>query len=83
MIVLWVARMHDTDRIIAYGTTYMECSQNAADTGIWDMSPGSCAPYYISKENAITCGVCEGNGKLHMEDLSWDCPNCNAVGIVA
>jgi uncharacterized cupin superfamily protein len=47
---VWKAKMHDDDRVISTGRSYIECSDNALSTGIWDVAPGTAAPYYITSE---------------------------------
>lgn len=44
---MWYAKIN-ASTAIATGSTYRECSDAALATGIWDSSPGSHAPYYIT-----------------------------------
>jgi hypothetical protein len=50
MTWIWKAKLHDDDRVIATGSGYIECSDNALATGVWDAAPGTSAPYYITSE---------------------------------
>jgi hypothetical protein len=47
---MWQAKMHDDDRVIAEAEGILECVAAADATGIWDMAPGSAAPYYYFKK---------------------------------
>jgi hypothetical protein len=47
---MFVAIMHESGEKIASGETYAECSINAMIAGVWDVAPGTSAPYCITKE---------------------------------
>jgi len=43
---MWYAIMNR--RVIASGQSYVECSEAAANTGLWDKRPNSVAPYHFT-----------------------------------
>lgn len=45
---MWKAKLHTTNETIATGDSYLECSENAMKTGLWDFKPGTVSPYYIT-----------------------------------
>lgn len=47
---MFKAIMHESGETIACGETYAECSINAMIAGVWNVEPGTSAPYYIMKE---------------------------------
>lgn len=44
----WRAICRDTGKVVATGRTYLQCSDRALATGIWDQAPGTVAPYYLT-----------------------------------
>lgn len=47
---MYYAVMRATGRLIAQDATYLSCSQAAKATGVWDMAPGTVAPYYLTTQ---------------------------------
>ena len=62
--------MHDGEKVIAEGTTFKLCQENAEKTKVWDMAPGTVAPYYITTMFPSKCYNCLGVG--HHQDENED-----------
>jgi hypothetical protein len=79
-IRMWAAIMNNT--IIAADVKIRVCSDDAVVASGWDEKPGSVAPYHLTVIYVIPCSLCSGNGTITEYDDTWDCVNCNKLGVI-
>jgi hypothetical protein len=77
---MWFAIMHSDDKVIATGNTFRECREEADETKIWDMAPGTCAPYIFTTIVPVECSFCNGSGKVRCFVEEWKCHHCEGTG---
>lgn len=77
---MYYAIMHDSGKCVATGYTYMECAENAEETGAWTIEPGTVAPYYCTNIEPLLCSVCHGNGSISDGYENWPCQHCEGTG---
>lgn len=74
------AIMHCDDKVIAESLTCKDCQALADDTKIWNMLPGSCAPYCITTLVPRECSNCGGSGKMSDGYEDYNCNACEGTG---
>jgi hypothetical protein len=74
------AIMHCDDKVIAEAQTWKECQELADDTKIWNMLPGTCAPYYVTTLAPKECSNCGGSGKVSDGYEEYTCNACEGTG---
>ena len=78
---MYYAIMHCDNKVIAEAQTEKECRELAYDTKIWNMLPGTCAPYVItSLRPQCVCSLCDGSGEITDYEDRYTCSACEGTG---
>lgn len=77
---MWYAKMHNRNLVIAEAPTERECRALADATKIWDMKPGTVAPYYFTDIEPAECSICSGDGKISDGWEKQQCGHCEGSG---
>jgi len=73
--------MHCDNKVIAEAQTEKECRELADETKIWNMLPGTHAPYVItSLHPQFECSLCGGSGEIRDYEDRYVCSACEGTG---
>jgi len=78
--MMYYAIMHDDDKVIAEAHTFKQCQIEADETKIWDMAPGTVAPYCITTLPPVDCSNCGGSGSVTDGYDNYTCKACEGTG---
>lgn len=73
------AIMHKSGKVVATGETFGECADEVDELKIWDMAPGSVAPYYITTIAPAECSICNGSGTIEDFGDKFTCRACEGT----
>lgn len=74
--MVYYAIIHETEKVIASAENFHECSDRAIETKVWDLAPGTAAPYYITTIPPRECSVCGGKKKISDGYENFTCGHC-------
>lgn len=78
---MYYAIMHCDNKVIAEALTEKECRELADETKIWNMLPGTFAPYVItSLHPQFECSLCGGSGEIKDYEDRYVCSACEGTG---
>lgn len=77
---MWYAKMHERNLVIAEAPTERECRALTEALKIWDMKPGTVAPYYYTSIPPVDCSICNGDGKISDGYEKFPCGHCEGTG---
>jgi len=74
------AIMHCDNKVIAEAQTWKECQELADETKVWNILPGTHAPYCITTIAPTECSICGGSGKVPNVYEEYACTACEGTG---